>query len=1181
MRDSAYQKMKDTGKLPSPSGVALELLRLVDDEAATVDQIAKTVQADPALASRLLQLVNSPLSGASRTVASVSTAVTLLGVQAVKNLALGLSLLSANRDGESKAFDFDRYWSESLARAVAARNLASHFKCCAPDEAFTIALLSRVGRLAMATAFPHAYDGVLEQLGACPSAKLDELERIAIGIDQNELTAEMMREWRLADVFCESVRCQDSVDPTAPNDDSRVGKSARLLRLAGRVAFVLAEPTVYQEDLTELLAVAGDFGLQADVFADRFDSLNEEWPQVAAIFSVHARAAPSIHEAHTRATRENRRILVVDDDPSVLRLLTKYLSDAGYDVLTATQGMEALRIVHSEGCQLVITDWMMPDMDGLEFCRAIRKSESAGFVYIIVLTGEADTASLSRAFDAGADDFLTKPCKREELLARLKAGVRAVVSEAKVASQQRAIHKTNVELATLNQRLQEMATTDELTGLYNRRKAMQRLAEHWSAADRLGQPFACLIVDIDHFKRCNDTYGHDAGDAVLRETARVLEGGARAGEVVFRIGGEEFLVTCPGATAEMAAVAAERLRAAVEAKQIVHGERTLGVTISVGVAAKSSDTASPDDLLKRADEALYASKRAGRNGVSVAGGALPVPGCVRIADAAPKRVPASESLESQEHRGSVLVVDDDPAIRRLYRRLLERDGFQVHEAGDGLAALELARALTPDVILMDVEMPGMSGLECTRNLQADPAHNGAPIIFVSGNGADEDVREGLRAGAQDYIMKPFRNDEFVLRVRAMSRIQRGRLNLLRNISLRGEQVRAMRILFDLSCSLASAEHLDAIITQVVTATAELMRCGRVSIMIPDDRGRNLSIAGAIGIETELSAKIQVPVGSAIAGRVFASGEAIVLNTQGESTDWSGRYESDFFASVPLASKALVVPEKVVGVLNITERHGKREFERHEIEYLDLVCNMAASAMEQFRSRRARVRGHSAIVIGLATLAEYRDSDTGKHLERVNRYALLLAAELRRSGRAPTIDDVFMEHLGQAMPLHDIGKVAVSDSILLKRGALTDTEFSEMKRHVEVGATAIQTVIERVPDAEFLLVARDIARHHHERFDGTGYPCGLRGDQIPLPARIAAVADVYDALTTKRPYKDAFTHEHAAGIIRESAGAHFDPEVVDAFLEVEQGIIDIALALNDEDPGSHHTDAADMPATCFT
>ncbi len=206
MEASAYQKIKDSGKLPSPSGVALELLRLVDDQASTLRQITATVEADPALAARLIKLVNSSLYGTSRTVASISTAVKLLGRNTVKNLALGLSLLASHREGVSKAFDFERFWSESVARAVSARGLSNQLGGCAPDEAFTVALLSKIGHIALVTAYPKTYDDLLGKMQGCPRTALLEAERETFQINHNELTAAMMADWRLADVFCESVR---------------------------------------------------------------------------------------------------------------------------------------------------------------------------------------------------------------------------------------------------------------------------------------------------------------------------------------------------------------------------------------------------------------------------------------------------------------------------------------------------------------------------------------------------------------------------------------------------------------------------------------------------------------------------------------------------------------------------------------------------------------------------------------------------------------------------------------------------------------------------------------------------------------------------------------------------------------------------------------------------------------
>jgi putative two-component system response regulator len=252
--------------------------------------------------------------------------------------------------------------------------------------------------------------------------------------------------------------------------------------------------------------------------------------------------------------------------------------------------------------------------------------------------------------------------------------------------------------------------------------------------------------------------------------------------------------------------------------------------------------------------------------------------------------------------------------------------------------------------------------------------------------------------------------------------------------------------------------------------------------------------------------------------------------------------------------ALGADNVVIGVLNVTERVERRPFNEREIEYLNVLASLAFSALRQHRSQRAKEEAQQAIVAGLATLAENRDAHTGCHLERVANYAVIIAEDLRqRASFDHQVDAEFVSDLKAAMPLHDIGKVGIPDAILFKQGPLTEAERRDMQRHTTIGADAIRSVMERAPSVNFLTLARQIAHYHHERFDGRGYPTGLAGEHIPLVARIASVADVYDALRTERSYKAAMSHEQAVGIIRQGRGTQFDPLVVDAFLRCERRI----------------------------
>jgi putative two-component system response regulator len=197
------------------------------------------------------------------------------------------------------------------------------------------------------------------------------------------------------------------------------------------------------------------------------------------------------------------------------------------------------------------------------------------------------------------------------------------------------------------------------------------------------------------------------------------------------------------------------------------------------------------------------------------------------------------------------------------------------------------------------------------------------------------------------------------------------------------------------------------------------------------------------------------------------------------------------------------------------------------------------------------------IFSLAKLAESRDPETGAHLERVQAYCSVLAQQLAPTPQfAAEIDPQYVRLLYGTSPLHDIGKVGIPDSVLLKPGRLSDREFEIMKTHTTIGAQTLDAALHRFPKTKFLRMARDIAATHHERFDGTGYPAGLAGEDIPLCGRIVAVADVYDALTSKRVYKDAFAHDIAKSIIEKEASSHFDPAIVQAFLTVERSFISI-------------------------
>ena len=248
------------------------------------------------------------------------------------------------------------------------------------------------------------------------------------------------------------------------------------------------------------------------------------------------------------------------------------------------------------------------------------------------------------------------------------------------------------------------------------------------------------------------------------------------------------------------------------------------------------------------------------------------------------------------------------------------------------------------------------------------------------------------------------------------------------------------------------------------------------------------------------------------------------------------------------------------VVHMAVTHFSEKFDRHAVE----------AAEERLRQIQDLVRARDAIIFGLAKLSESRDKDTGDHLERIAAYSTVLASELRRYTKyQDQVTPAFVRLIGISSALHDIGKVGVADSILLKPGPLTPQERARMQEHALIGARCLRGIEQRLGSSNFLQMAREIAVAHHERWDGTGYPKGLAGDQIPLAARIVAIADVYDALATQRCYKDARAHEECVQTIRSGAGTHFDPDLIEVWLKVESKFRDIARrypAMEAEGPG---------------
>lgn len=290
------------------------------------------------------------------------------------------------------------------------------------------------------------------------------------------------------------------------------------------------------------------------------------------------------------------KILIADDDPNQRRLLSIHLTRVGHEVVEAADGRAAWEALQREHFRLVISDWTMPEVDGVELVRRIRAASFPGYTYVLLLTALGDKQDVVAGLEAGADDYLTKPFNAGELRSRVAIGER---------------------ILNLETRLRDMATRDALTGLFNRQALDSRLADELRRTRRYQRPLSLILADIDHFKNFNDTNGHVQGDRLLNELAGVFLAAVRTTDFVARYGGEEFAILLPEANRASACEVAERVRATVADYPFPFRENQPGgvVTLSLGVASCLEDVPLDGNLVEYADRALYRAKKAGRNQV--------------------------------------------------------------------------------------------------------------------------------------------------------------------------------------------------------------------------------------------------------------------------------------------------------------------------------------------------------------------------------------------------------------------------------------------------------------------------------------------------------------------------------------------------------------------------------------
>lgn len=303
MADDVYQELRNHPDLPTANGVAMEILRLAADEDCDINELSQLVETDPATASRILHIVNSPLFGVSQQITSIPQAIAFLGLRMVKYIALSFSLVSRYRQGRCENFDYQRFWSESLGIAVAGRHLALINGTLPPDEVLACGLLSQVGQLAFASLHPEVYSDVLGSAENLSDQELLELEQATFKIDHNQLTARLMEDWKLPKAFCEVARIQDAPELQEQYAGTPIGVLAQLTKLAHGLARLLVEQTPTTGDVEAVEQHAQLMGVSKPILNQVFERTRMEWKEAGELFNVNTRMVPSLSTLSEQARK--------------------------------------------------------------------------------------------------------------------------------------------------------------------------------------------------------------------------------------------------------------------------------------------------------------------------------------------------------------------------------------------------------------------------------------------------------------------------------------------------------------------------------------------------------------------------------------------------------------------------------------------------------------------------------------------------------------------------------------------------------------------------------------------------------------------------------------------------------------------------------------------------------------
>lgn len=510
-------------------------------------------------------------------------------------------------------------------------------------------------------------------------------------------------------------------------------------------------------------------------------------------------------------------------------------------------------------------------------------------------------------------------------------------------------------------------------------------------------------------------------------------------------------------------------------------------------------------------------------------------------------------LDETLKNARILIVDDQESNILVMESMLERQGYSdMKSVTDPRQTLPLLDEFQPDLILLDLHMPHLDGFAVMDQLRERiPPDDYLPILVLTADITPEAKLRALSKGARDFLTKPLDVAEVSLRVKNLLEtrylhLQQKNQNQILEARVRERtadlerQFRRLSALRTIETAISSSTDLRVTLRIIVEQVAVQLEADAVSILLYDPHLLTLEYTAGSGFHSRAIEKSRLRLGEGLAGRSILERELIVIDNIREAKDFARAAlltEENFirYWGAPLVAKG-----EIKGLLEIFHRH-RREEDPAWLDFLKALAGQSAIAIDNAqlfeglrRSNTELTLAYDSTIEGWSRAMDLRDRETEGHTRRVTEMTLALA-------RLAGMSDAELVHIRRGALLHDMGKLGIPDDILLKPGKLTDEEWEIMRKHPKFAFDMLAPI-------SYLKAALDIPYCHHEKWDGTGYPRGLKGEQIPLAARLFAVADVWDALTSDRPYRPAWTREQALAYIREQSGKHFDPNAVTLFLQ---------------------------------